>query len=339
MLNVKLALNICTYKREKDIKKNLELLYTSSFFNPEDKDYYGRLHIFVIDNASELVIEEHEFLHVFNNRNTGGSGGFQRGIEEIRKYDDFTHVIFMDDDVIFELSCFYILYDFLKEVEGENALRPVAGRMFDKDNPSVQYTAAEIWNKGNIKHVEFMRDISDGSYTPGKVIYDSGAEYGGFWFCCYPMAFVRENDIFPFFLHCDDVEYGLRCGKSPIIIEGVHIWHETWEKRYSPTVFYYDIRNSLLVNELYNLKKSKEEIISEWKSKIGYYHAQKNWNMEYMGIKGAADYLKGCNWIKRLNNERYQEKLIRTRGNRMKNALTWRLVLRKIYKYSLEDII
>ena len=333
MLNVKLALNICTYKREKDIKKNLDLLYTSSFFNPEDEEHYGRLHIFVIDNASELIIDEHEFLHVFKNRNTGGSGGFQRGIEEIRKYDDFTHVIFMDDDVIFELSCFYILFDFLKEVEGENALRPVAGRMFDKDNPSVQYTAAEIWNGGDIKHVEFMRDISDGSYTPGKVIYDSGAEYGGFWFCCYPYAFVRENDIFPFFLHCDDVEYGLRCGKSPIIIEGVQVWHETWEKKMSPQVLYYDFRNSLFVNELNGSLPSIHEIYNEWKNAITEQHVKHNYLNEYMLIRAMRDYLRGINWLYKVNHERLNIRLHNVVTNRFINSISWRLVDRRLKEY------
>jgi GT2 family glycosyltransferase len=118
-------------------------LLSSRFFDQEDQEYYGCLEIFVVDNASELVLDEkHEKLHLIKNRNTGGSGGFQRGIEEIRKYDNFTHVIFMDDDVTFELSCFYILYNFLKNVDEDNSDRPIAGRMLDKDNPNIQWTVA-----------------------------------------------------------------------------------------------------------------------------------------------------------------------------------------------------
>lgn len=101
MNNVNLALNICTYKREHNLKNNLEVLKNSEFFNPDNPHYYNKLHIFVIDNASELVLEDFPNLHFFHNSNTGGSGGFQRGIEEIRKISGFTHVIFMDDDVAF----------------------------------------------------------------------------------------------------------------------------------------------------------------------------------------------------------------------------------------------
>ena len=44
--------------------------------------------------------------------------------------------------------------------------------------------------------------------TQGRVIYDADADYGGWWFCCFPYVFVQENDVLPFFIHCDDVEYG-----------------------------------------------------------------------------------------------------------------------------------
>ena len=90
-----------------------------------------------------------------------------------------------------------------------------------------------------VSHVEFMRDVRKTAYTQGRVIYDADADYGGWWFCCFPYVFVQENDVLPFFIHCDDVEYGLRCGKKPIIIEGVQVWHETYDKRMTPLMQYY----------------------------------------------------------------------------------------------------
>lgn len=83
-----------------------------------------------MDNARQLKIREDDYTHLVYNKNTGGSGGFQRGIEEIRKQEGFTHVIFMDDDVAFDINSFYLLFDFLTQVEEENRDRPVAGRMF-----------------------------------------------------------------------------------------------------------------------------------------------------------------------------------------------------------------
>ena len=327
--SVHLALNICTYKRNDDIKKNLALLLSSKFFDDNDEEYFGNLEIFIVDNASELQLERHEKVHLFYNPNTGGAGGFQRGIEEIRKYNDkFTHVIFMDDDVSFELSCFYILFDFLRKVDEAYADRPVAGRMLDKDNPNIQWTAAEKWNGGEIEHVEFLRDITDTSnpYIPGKVIYDVDANYGGWWFCCYPYSFVKDNDVMPFFLHCDDVEYGLRCGKSPIIIEGVHVWHETWEKKMSPVMLYYDTRNTLFVNEMYGQLKNIREVQSQWKKTISEYHVNEDWLQEYMVIRALGDYIKGISWLEKVDAKHLHEKLIKVKGRRLINAFYWRKV-------------
>ena len=328
---VHLALNICTYKREDQLKHNISQLLQSKFFDDLEEEYYGKLDIFIVDNASEINMEYNPFVHLFHNPNTGGSGGFQRGIEEIRKYDnEFTHVIFMDDDVSFENSCFYILFDFLRTEEEIYKKRPVAGRMIDKDNPTIQWTAAEKWNGGDIQHVEFLRDISDGTYQPGKVNYDIDADYGGWWFCCYPYSFVKDNDVMPFFIHCDDVEYGLRCGEVPIIIEGVQVWHETWEKKMSPEMVYYDVRNSLFVNKMYGINQDYNQIISEWKNKIGYYHARYKYNYEYMGIKGMADYLKGNEWLSRVDSMEYHSNLQKKKGIKLLNALIWRILTMKI---------
>ena len=331
MNQVKLALNICTYKREQILRKNLDILKGSEFFNSNNTHLYNKLEIFVIDNSSELSFESFPNLHLFHNPNTGGSGGFQRGIEEIRKHNDITHVIFMDDDVSFEMNTFYILYDFLETVDSKNADRPVAGRMLDKDNPTIQWTAGEKWNSGNIQHVEFLRDISNSNnpYTPGKVIYDADSDYGGFWFCCYPFDYVKNNDVIPFFLHCDDVEYGLRCKKKPIIIEGVHVWHETWEKKMSPEMLYYDYRNSLFVNEMYNFLLPKEELINQWKNKILIYRKDGKYICEYMLIKAMSDYINGMKWLVNLDSEKHHIRLSMSKTNKMRNRILMRYVLMK----------
>ncbi|MBP3755588.1 MAG: glycosyltransferase family 2 protein [Lachnospiraceae bacterium] len=325
MNKVNLALNICTYKREHNLKNNLEVLKNSEFFNPDNPHYYNKLHIFVIDNASELVLEDFPNLHFFHNSNTGGSGGFQRGIEEIRKISGFTHVIFMDDDVKFEMSSFYILFDFLEKVDDSNADRPVAGRMLDLDNPNIQWTAAEKWNTGDIQHVEFLRDIMDpdNPYTPGKVIYDADADYGGFWFCCYPYSFVKDNDILPFFLHCDDVEYGLRCGKPPIIIEGVHVWHETWDKKINPLILYFDCRNSLFINDIYAFVSGYG--IKHWLMIAKEYHEKREYKYEKAIIFALFDYYKGINFLKSFELKKIQKRIYKNNNQSiyMKIALAF----------------
>lgn len=345
MNQVKLALNICTYKREQILRKNLDVLKESEFFNLSNSHFYNKLEIFVIDNASELSLEGDSNLHLFHNPNTGGSGGFQRGIEEIRKHNDFTHVIFMDDDVSFEMSAFYILFDFLENENAEYLNRPIAGRMLDKDNPNIQWTAAENWNSGEIQHVEFLRDITDltNPYIPGKAIYDADADYGGFWFCCYPFSFVKENDLIPFFLHCDDVEYGLRCGETPIIIEGVHVWHETWEKKISPVIQYYDCRNSRFLNRMQGNYSNICEELQEVKKEIHKAHMEGDVVREFILIKAFNDSFKSLEWLKRKENDGHHRKLIRMFRKRTGFEKMILLVVNKVFRqwvfYSLNSRI
>ena len=333
MGNIKIALNICTYHRKDYVNQNIIKLLESKFFDSGDNDYYGKLHIFIIDNGCQLTIYNDEFIHVFQNRNTGGSGGFKRGIEEIRKNDNcFSHVVFMDDDVDFELDAFYILYDFLCNVPTQYKDNPVAGRMFCMDRRDIQYTAAEIWNGGDLKHVEFMKKITPDNYKYGTIVYDSGADYGGWWFCCFPMSFVSQNDILPFFIHCDDVEYGLRCGKSPIIIEGVQVWHETFDKRQSPIMLYYDTRNPLFVNSIHFPANDYGQILSKWKETITSYHVKEDYVSEYYVIRAMWDFLRGLDWLKRIDSERYHKRLLKMRGSRLRNAIAWRVTEWKFEK-------
>lgn len=87
------------------------------------------------------------------------------------------------------------------------------------DDPYIQRHGGGEVDWGMVSHVEFMRDVRKTAYTQGRVIYDADTDYGGWWFCCFPYAFVQENDVLPFFIHCDDVEYGLRCGKSQSLLK------------------------------------------------------------------------------------------------------------------------
>lgn len=339
MANVYIALIICTYHRKEFVKPNIAQLLASNFFNQEDIKHFGHLYIYIVDNGMDFEPVNDPFLHIVQNpKNTGGAGGFQRGLEEVRKSDtEFTHVIFMDDDVRFETKSFYILYDYLLQVTESDRDRPVAGRMLCMDRPNIQYTAAEIWNAGKIQHIEYMRDLSIFPFETGKVEKNSGADYGGWWFCCFPMSFAKSNDILPFFLHCDDVDYGLRCGKSPVIIEGVHVWHETYDRRMSPLMLYYDTRNPLFVNQIHGIGAAPDCIFSEWKDAITKYHVMKDWTSEYYVILAMNDFLKGLDWLKRIDPAKYHKRLQKVRGSRYKNAIFWRIVAGRFRRYEARN--
>ena len=319
---VNFAIVICTYKREELLRKTLQELEQVKSVLKE------KIEVFVVDNASELSLLQEKWLHLYHNPNTGGSGGFSRGMDEVVKfYSDFssTHVLLMDDDVMVQPESILRLYSLLSYMKDEHAEDIVAGRMFRLDKPWVQYTAAEIWNGGDLRHIGFELDMGNRENLE-KVNDNSGAEYGGWWFCCIPYEFVKDNRPLPFFLHCDDVEYGLRHGGTPIILNGIQVWHETYEYRQSPVVAYYDMRNSLIVNAMYGQLKPKKELLSWWKEKITEAHVEEDYQLEFMLIIGMWDFLKGVKWLKRMDIEKNHVHRICALKikNKLITAVAWR---------------
>lgn len=327
--NIHISVIICTYKRKEALEANLARFRGSRFFNEAD-ELYGKLSIRIIDNASELMEVKERYIKLYHNPNTGGSGGFTRGIIETRKDEKeygITHVVFMDDDVECQMESFYRLYALLVLCKEEYQNSMIAGRMFRMDAKNIQYTAAEVWNAGDIRHIGCNLDMTR-QENLSSANDNTGAEYGGWWFACFPMNFVREQTPLPFFLHCDDVEYGLRHGGTPIILNGIQVWHETYEYRQSPAIAYYDTRNPLIVNAMYGLLPEKEVVLAEWKRKISECHVRGDYLTEYMIILGMWDFLKGTKWIKKINVEKNHHNISRKRYFlRFTNALFWRMVV------------
>lgn len=327
--DVHLSINICTYKRNKEVMNLVNTLYHSSFFDPSS-NYHNKMTIHIVDNGAELsndTLPTHNNIFLHYNKNTGGSGGFKRGMEEIRRLEfcvHTTHVVLMDDDVELIPESLYRLFALLSFMKVEYKENAIAGRMFRIDDRKTQYTAVEIWNKGNLQHIGYMQDMTK-TENLNQVNNNCGGEYGGWWLCCYPIKYVEFNDPLPFFIHCDDVEYGLRHNNTPIILNGIQVWHETYEHRQTPIIAYYDTRNSLYVNEIYGTLDEPEELLKKWKKTISKLHLKKDFITEYMVILGFYDYCKGLQWLNKIDPNKKHLHLTKTKQNKMKNSILWRL--------------
>ena len=81
---VKIGIGICTFKRESFIEHNLDIL-NKYILNNSLSELYGHLEIFISDNGKTLDINKltGDHIHIVQNKNTGGSGGFTRDLIEI----------------------------------------------------------------------------------------------------------------------------------------------------------------------------------------------------------------------------------------------------------------
>ena len=299
--DVKIGVIICTFKRERFIQKNINSL-SKHFFDDKNSDMYNKLEIFVIDNGKTLDIDaiSTDKIHVFHNNNTGGSGGFTRGMIEVLKLNEkagFSHVLLMDDDVIIEPESIVRTYTMLSILKDEYRDTFVGGAMLRLDNQYIQVESGGRWNAGNL--VSLKRDLDLRKCEP--CLYneiEEKADFNAWWYCTIPMEVIRHDNLaLPLFIRGDDVEFGIRNMKHLILLNGICVWHEPFENKYSSTTFYYILRNRLIDNSIHSIaypkKHLKKELAGQVLREIFYYRYK---NADLL-MRAVSDFLKGPDWL------------------------------------------
>lgn len=312
--NVKIGICICTYKREKFIEKNLKILKEKILDNVQSP-VFNHLEVFIADNGKTLDINklQTDKIHIYPNRNLGGAGGFTRGLIEIYKNNDkfgITHALLMDDDVVIETEAITKTYRILSLIKEEYIDAFIGGAMLRIDKPYMQTESGACWNGGALKALKSnldMRLIENCLYNESE----ENPEYNAWWYCCFPMNIVREDNLpLPIFIRCDDVEYGLRNMRNLILMNGICVWHEPFENKYSSYLEYYSARNQLIDNafhcQWYRVKRVNRAILSRCVQEIMFYRYK---NVE-LYLQGIQDYLKGPEWLKEQDGEVLHAKIM-----------------------------
>lgn len=293
--DVNIALNICTYRREEFVRRNMDILRHSVWDNP-DSPLGSHLSAFISDNASTLEAIPHA--RVATNKNVGGSGGFARGLLEILSEGSATHAVFMDDDITLMPESLERLYALLRLIRPEYADAPVGGAMLRLDMPCVQHESLAVWHGLLSESVDTGLDLADPAHALSP-ISGAKADYSAWWFSCVPVSSAREKGLpLPIFVRMDDIEYGLRLGKSPIAMPGICVWHEPFERKHAAKTEYYHARNALIVNALRTpempIEKLLRNLLIGTLMRYRYDHAE-------MILRGMEDYMKGPEYLKALD--------------------------------------
>ena len=281
--DIRLAGDICTFRREEYVKRNIRMLQEKILRNP-GSPLYGHLDIYIIDNGRTLNIDdvvisnrdsvctdektpihldgsEEGQIYLIPNRNVGGSGGFTKGMLEILQKKSsvgYTHIILMDDDAVLEPDAFIRCYALLSFIRPEYEESCVAGTLWDLDLPYLQDEAGALYRNGNPIPLGAGIDLRrrDAVLKNEEI---RKVDYAGWWWACFPLSFVREDNLpLPFFIHFDDMEYGLRNENSFIYLNGIGVWHGGFERRKPQTDLYYGIRNRMITNAIHG------ENITKW---------------------------------------------------------------------------
>jgi GT2 family glycosyltransferase len=323
---VNLGIDICTFRREPYVERNLRQMCTR-IMEQKELQVSDHVQIFIIDNGQTLadcepvqtLVRSHESqVHVIANRNAGGSGGFTRGMMELlsrKDSDGFTHVLLMDDDAVVEPDTLVRIYGFLSTVREEWKDITVGGALLREEQPHILFCAGEWWENGyTVPNPDTNLDLRTRDHATCPYLTETGHEhdrYSGWWCCCYSLNTVRENNLpLPLFIHHDDIEYGIRNREAGIVfLNGVNIWHRDVELSMPGTNMYYDVRNTLIEMAL---QKVGRGAAVKWLLK---HYAGELLRHRYTSVafinRGIQDYLKGPGWLHAQQPEKLHAELMR----------------------------
>lgn len=304
---VNLGIVICTFKREIYMYRNMEILI-DNILNNDKSPLKDNLHVYISDNGKSLDSAKinHEKIHIKPNKNVGGAGGFTRGLIEIldtKEEYNITHALLMDDDILIEPQALVKTYNFLRIVKDEYKDVFIGGAMLRIDDQSVQVEAGGSWNAGALNSLKQGLDLKH----VDAIIYNEVEEYTEFnawWYCCFPISVVNEENLpLPIFIRGDDVEYGLRNMKHLVLLNGICVWHEPFENKYSSFLEYYIVRNLLIDNALHFPDFNKYKYLKFLFKRITretIYYRYKNVDLIF---RATEDFLKGIDWLKEQDGE------------------------------------
>jgi galactofuranosylgalactofuranosylrhamnosyl-N-acetylglucosaminyl-diphospho-decaprenol beta-1,5/1,6-galactofuranosyltransferase len=303
--DVELALSTTTFKKESYIINNVNLV-RQHILESED-DIASHFHMYVIDNGRTLDAEgmSGDGVQVIPNDNVGGAGGFTRGmLTAMEQTPVATNVLLMDDDVAVSPESIKRTYNLLRLLKEEYRDAMISGAMLNFEIGEDQWEDIGFMTpegtfapcKPSIRLTKFEDLIYNETFTTTSTMRKS--MYAAWWYCCIPIDVIKRNGLpLPFFVRCDDAEYGIRCKTPFITMNGLCIWHLSFHERYNAAVERYQTtRNTMVAQGVCDMAPSsdfmhelKNNIRLELK-KFGYENAE-------LCLDAFEDFLKGPEFI------------------------------------------
>lgn len=307
--DVELAIATTTFRKEKFIERNIELVKTELLGS--DYDIAKHLTMHVIDNGSTLDAAALSDAHVTvtPNENVGGAGGFARGmIESLEQSTPATHVLLMDDDVEVSPESILRTYNLLRIVNDEYAEAFVSGAMLNIEDTQDQkedtgfistYDGSCVPAKPPLQVTKFVDVVYNECYDEQLSVPADAHRYAAWWYCVIPTAVIERNGLpLPVFVRFDDVEYGIRCNPKFMTMNGICVWHAKFDIRYNAGVERYQtIRNQMIGQMTTGLVPDTKTMLHSLHHMVDLECRKFNYTDAELALQGFEDFLKGPKFI------------------------------------------
>lgn len=304
---IEFVLSTTTFKKESFIERNIALVKEQILAS--DEDIAKHFHMYVIDNGRTLDAEKlsDEHVTVRPNDNVGGAGGFTRGmIEAMEQPTPATHILLMDDDVAVSPESIKRTYNLLRLLKPEYADAMISGAMLNYEIGEDQWEDTGYMTpegtfspaKPPLRLTKFEDLVYNETFTLPKQVREQHQRYAAWWYCCIPIDVIKENGLpLPVFVRCDDAEYGVRCGKELITMNGLCIWHMSFHVRYNAAVERYQTTRNTMIAQCTTGFAPHSDFMHELHNnirlelkKFGYANAE-------LCLDAFEDFLKGPKFI------------------------------------------
>lgn len=301
--NIDLALATTTFKKERYIESNIDLVKREIIDCFDDISDHFNMH--VIDNGKTLNVKELESEHIkiHPNENVGGAGGFAYGmILAMEQNPKATHVLLMDDDVVVSPESLKRTFNLLRIVNDKYSDAFISGAMLSMNAGDEQWEDTGFMTargtfcpaKPPLRLSSFDAVVVNEAFRPDVVTKETGAQYAAWWYCCIPVKVIEENGMpLPYFVRCDDAEYGVRCRKPFITMAGLCIWHESFHIRYNAAVERYQTTRNTLIAQFTTNFAEKSSFMQELHSNIRLELKKFAYDNAELVLCAFEDFLKG----------------------------------------------
>ncbi len=305
---IKLALSTTTFKKEEYIVPNIQAVKDRVVASGER--IADNFHMFVVDNGRTLdaAALSDDGVTVIPNANTGGAGGFARGMIEALDSDfGFTHVLLMDDDVRVSPESFKRTFNLLSLANDRYADAFINGAMLQLERPNMQFEDVSIVRpdgayerlKGNL----YIDQLADSAVNE-TIDVEQPQAYGAWWFSCIPLSAVRAHGLpLPLFVRCDDVEFGMRCEPVYMTMNGICVWHEGFGDRFRASVDCYQYMRNYLIMVACDGKSDDKLFMLRAERHLRMHLRTMAYETAELLVSGFEDYLKGPEFLMNSSGE------------------------------------
>ncbi|MGK2881844.1 MAG: glycosyltransferase [Mycobacterium sp.] len=202
-------------------------------------------------------------LHLFDQPNLGGSGGYSRIMYEALQQTDSPYVLYMDDDIVIEPDS--ILRALALSRFAKTPML-VGGQMLNLQDRSHLHVMGEVidhhtWMWKEAPYVDYDHDFAEFPLRDRENSQNLhrriDVEGNGWWMCMIPRVCAETIGLpMPLFIKWDDWEFALRAAKAGFptaTVPGIAIWHMAWTDKDDAIDWqaYFHLRNRLVVAALH----------------------------------------------------------------------------------------